>query len=322
MNRRGYLTAVGTTGITLLAGCAGGSLEEGDREETNSHITEAEDALKENGNELESLNEQFDDNDIPDSYSPLDVDINVAAANEQLDKAEETATEEQQTYITLLRKLGRFQKSLARMYQDYVSLLTKMDTYSAHMEMEQYEDVLSTVDEMETDLDNASSHLTEAQTIINGIDRGQFSDVGNLRYDNLTVNLTEIRDAFDYLSITIDGIRPFVKGIQDFKPAVQAFEHENYSEAKNGFSKAAEHFDEAYNTLKKLEQRNADVPGTEASFIRSICYVEALAEGADRYEGSAEAAENGDMTIAKARAMNARGVLQQCGSGDETGNQG
>lgn len=313
MDRRDFVRAGGVVAASSLAGCAG-VLGGAQPEKANERIAAAEDRLTENADELDETGATFSDEkkEVPDEFDPSSVASRVEKANAKLDEAEEYATDEQQSYVDTLRKVGEYQIAVAKAFEDMVALTHTLDTVNTYMESERYDRALEKIDEARSILSDVRGHVDEAGGVLDDVDADSLGESDRITYEDIEADLSKVRNRLDLLEGLLDGMEPMIEGMRDFVPALEEYGDGNYAVAADGLAEAGEHFRDADEAFRKLENADTTLSSFEADVAELTCYTGALADGATLFEESARAAERGDDELAREKANEAEDAVSGC----------
>lgn len=313
MDRRDFVRAGGVVAATSLAGCAG-VLSGAQPEEADERITAAEDHLAENADELDETGASFsnDDEEMPDEFDPSSVTSRVEKANVKLDEAEEYATDEQQSYVETLRKVGEYQTAVAKAYEDLVALNHKIDTVNTYLQSERYDEALDKIDESRSLLSDVREHVDEADGVLDDVDPDSLDESGQITYEDIEADLSKARNRLDLVEGLLDGMEPMIEGMQDLMPALEAYGNGRYGVAADKLAEASDHFRDADEAFRELESTDTTLTSIESDLAELTCYTGALADGAELFEESARAADRGDDELAREKANEAQEALDAC----------
>ncbi|WP_128476814.1 hypothetical protein [Halorussus pelagicus] len=322
MDRRKFLRAGGVVAASSLAGCTGmldESQSENDDtqpEKASERLSSANEKISANTDKLNDISQTFEnDEELPNEFDAADVGSRIEKANLKLDEAEEYATEDQQSYIDSLRKVGEYQTALAKAFEDIVALNHKIDTMNTYFDSERYDQALEAIDEGRTLLSNIRTHVGDADNALTSVDADSFDESGKITYDSISADLSMIRDRLDLLESTLDGFEPMIEGMQDFLSAAETYENENYVEAADQFAEAQSHFQNSDETFTEIEDADTAVGSIESDIAELTCYTSALVDGTRLFEESARAADRGDTELAQQKASGAQDALDGCNFG-------
>lgn len=319
MKRRQFLVACSAS--TLTAGClAGDDADEGTTPtgtsgdsgdvSTAAHVDEARDEFEAAWVTFEEESEKFDDVDNRVSFRTDVIDEHLDRSEAALDRAEESASAEQQTEIDALRDVLDWSRSIVSAFDNVGNAVDEYATATSYLDNERFEDAAERFSAAVDYLDDAESNVTQARASYENMDETTFEDydeVDALELELLIDDLEALVVDFRYLSRALER---FALGYHSFEAGTEAFDDERYRDAADRFGDARGEFTTAHSITTEGEADASD--DFIDDFIGFSCLTDALADAAGNFESASEAAQRGNRSRVESEFEDAEAALDRC----------
>jgi hypothetical protein len=317
MDRRTLIKTVAAAGVGVaVAGCNQGSGgddgDEVDEDEAEGHIEAAAELHVENTEAFASFSgEVTGSGDTPDTFDAAAVTDRVDEASDELDDAEEVATDEQAETIESLRAMGDAQGEAAAMFGGFATMTATFDEVDSDVDRDDWESVAGSLDGMESVEADAASALEAYRRAIEDVDADALEGL-EASLDDLTAAVDPVAQRFETFAVYLDGFRPLVDGIIAFQEGADRLDTEEYGASAEAFATAEARFGESNRVYTENDFEGEYVPDISGDLAAIRCQTAALRDAADYFERAALALRDGDQQTANDLADRATQRLEEC----------
>lgn len=317
MDRRTLLRTVAAAGVGVaVAGCnqgAGGDDDdEVDEDEAEGHIEAAAELHVENTEAFASFSGAVTGEDeTPDTFDEGAVTDRVDEASDELDDAEDVATDEQQDSIESLRAMGEAQADAAALFSGFATMGVTFDEADAATDRDDWEGVARALADMEPAAADAATALEAYRRTVEDVDADALEDV-DVSVEEFTGAVDPVAQRFETFAVFVEGYRPLVDGIIAFQDGADRLDTEEYGASAEAFATAEARFGESNRVYTENDFRGAYVPDLSADIESIRCQTAALRDAADYFERAALALQDGDQQTANDLAERATQRLNEC----------
>ncbi len=309
--RRRFLSAVGTGGIVLIAGCSGGGGSESTptvsptptpsptpttpNEQALEPYQEAIHALIENKEQLD----QWADNGFDgDAQALSDLRDRLSQARDDLDSAEDNAdpTGDLVAKIDQARLVANFQELNIAFYDITRTFLQLVDDARSFAESEQPQRAADKWAEAVQAVDDTRSVVDDMETIFEQMDT-EILDEPDLEYPGEALDYIEIGDrrvldsAEDYAAGHESLQRSFVR----FEVGFDHYENEEYAEAREEWEAGRSQLEEALTSFEAVVDNDHAPDEFHQDSITQIGVAESMLEAFDKFVEGAKESEAGNV---------------------------
>jgi len=330
MERRRYLI---TTGAMLgLAGCtssedsttepSGPTETESPTETatqtpspTEARPNEAEDLMEEAREHLLTASDTFDQEtetmygvsgtvsfDVEPIYTSLE------NARDDLDRASEVATDEQQRVVEVLGSYADYIQALTDTLEAIATVNNHFSTAGSYEEAGRYESGADELRAASEAVGIAKEHHQTAADIQAELSADAL-EKNEVAWSEAKVWVGEIGGIITGLSILAEGGIAYDEGAVDFNEGIDAYNDEQYSTASSAFDEAVADYRKAHETYRGGED---DAPQSMKSEIIALaCETEIYRDASIEYRMASDAAEDGDFGEANDHLDEGEQILNQ-----------
>lgn len=329
MNRRRFLAAVGTVGLSVAAaGCPtdgdgesrdGASEPTGAGDATATEVDEptVEERIASADAHLEAAAEELDaavdEAGLSEGQAgeidmgPIEKRLDRAGAD--LDAARGDATRDQRETIDALSGSVEFLRETTDVVVEFQGVVEAYIEVETHFEDEAWEGALDPLERADDRTSAAKVQLDEARTAFEGIDTDQLGGVSGVEAREMERTLEELEGVLAALDELITGLREAARGMGPFEAGAAAVEAEEWGRATDEFGVAVDRFSAAQGQFERAERRAP--PELREGISPLVCQWSALREATEHFGQGTEAADQGDDEQAVAEFEAADRAVQQ-----------
>lgn len=321
MDRRTFVGHSTIIATSVLAGCASNDQDQTEPSEEGSE-TENESANGEQGPSApEKAIEHYDkavelltknaevfgevrqnlllDRDIVD-FSVTEITSRTSEARSRLDRAAQNDDGSLTDHIEAMRVVASYQDSLAEYNEEYIRLIELVDTGLDEYFAGRHQSGIDILQNAQEQIELTNSALEDVDEKIGEVqDAAEVAELNNQFREDILVATDQFAEAHEeltWLEQVIPARIAEIEGDQDFALGNDAFDNENYSNARTHYSDSERHFVSAETHLDNLQVREI-TPYIE-ELVRDteslICEYKYSSDACDEMVQASEAIEDED----------------------------
>lgn len=293
--RRRFLLGLGAGVTAGLAGCLGDDSEDdatGDPDDDGVDVERAGSSIEEAKDHLADAATMLADEEAQ-SGDPEEIGNTLDDAKAALDEALEYADHDQSAEISFLLDVTRWLRQTTVALASFHVWNRQFKIATSYREEGSYDEALDTLEDATESIAGADRARSQAVEDYEDLDEDRLGDLEEVNHEAVAAWLeNDLRDGVTSGTILTDGFSEMVPAFRDLRAAIEAWDAEDWTTARDLFADARDQFTLAEATLEDAEEESP--PDLQEDVVELTDLAGSFAEASDHYQAAMAAKQDGD----------------------------